>query len=90
MNVRRYPNPWVFIPALVGGVLGGGIAYALAACDGLCLTGVLWGLIVGMATAVGFGTVAVLADRSIGEWRTAAEQGTEPPSPGYEDPAEER
>jgi len=84
MSVRRYPNPWVFIPALGGGLLGGGIAYALAACERLCLGGLLWGIVIGVATAVGFGTVAVLADRSIGEWRAAAAQSKPHPSPGSE------
>ncbi len=84
MDVRRYPNPWIFVPALAGGLLGGAIAYALAACDGLCLSGLLWGIGIGVTTALGFGTVAVLADRSLGEWRAAAAQGDPPPSPGCE------
>lgn len=84
--MRRYPNPWVVGPALVGGALGGAIAYALVQCEGLCLRGVTWAVAAGLATAFGFGTVAVLADRSIAEWRSAAEHGVEPPGPGCEVP----
>lgn len=84
--MRRYPNPWVFVPALLGGALGGAIAYALSGCDGPCASGVFWAVVVGFVTALGFGTVAVLADRSIGEWRAAVALGEEPPEPGCEVP----
>ena len=87
--MKRYPNPWVVGPALVGGVLGGAIAYALTACEGWCVSGLFWGVLVGLLTAIGFGTVAVLADRSIGEWRQATAQGVEPPGPGCEVPTED-
>lgn len=87
--MKRYPNPWVVGPAIIGGILGGSIAYALTACSGFCGSGLFWGTAIGLLTAIGFGTVAVLADRSIGEWREATARGLEPPSPGCEVPEEE-
>lgn len=87
--MRRHPNPWVFGPAVVGGTLSGAIAYALSSCDGFCGSGLAAALVFGSLTAVGFGTVAVLAIRSIGEWRDATEKGSTPPEVGCEQPQDD-
>lgn len=85
MTLRRYPNPWVVLPALLGGGLAGAITYALLGCDGFCWRGVTWAVVVGLVGLIGFGTVAVLADRSIREWRAALEQGNPPSGLDSED-----
>lgn len=88
--MRRSPNPWVFIPALAGMVIGGWLGYFFAELSG---SGTALALVVaalaGIAAAFGVGTVAVLAIRSFEEWRAAEREGRPAPGVGCEVPEQE-
>lgn len=74
----RSPNPWIAVPtiaaALAGGVVGYIIAEASCAPRSCVPAAVAVGLGVGVAVAVGVAVVAILAVRSIGEWREHVER----------------
>lgn len=87
IHVRRYPNPWVFIPAAVGFVIAGWLGYFLAELSGTgTAPAVAIAVVAGILAAFGVGTVAVLAIRSFAEWRAAEEQGLPAPGVGCEVP----
>lgn len=92
LDRRRVPSPWVTIPTLLGGILGGSLGYSLTrilCTSGTCLTSsIVTGVLGGLAAAGGFATVAILALRSIQEWQGAKEAGQPPPTVGCEVPEE--
>ena len=88
--MRRYPNPWILIPVLLGGAVGSALGWVITdigcrpdRCLGLTFA---ISLIAGLATAFGVGVVVVLAFRSMEEFHTADARGEEPPGPGCEVP----
>lgn len=92
--MRRVPNPWVAVPVLLGGLIGGVIGWSVMAIscrpDGCLALTVLVTLGTSLLTMVGVLVVAVLAIRSLGEWQEAARKGEEPPGPGCEAPEGDR
>lgn len=85
--MRRYPNPWVFLPALIGLVIGAWLGYFIAELSGSgTALAIALALLSGVAAAFGVGVVAVLAIRSFDEWKTAQERGLPPPTVGCEVP----
>lgn len=86
----RYPNPWVFLPALVGLVIGAWLGYFIASLSGSgTALAVVLAVLSGTAAAFGVGVVAVLAIRSFDEWKTAQERGLPPPTVGCEVPPQD-
>ncbi|WKZ83019.1 MAG: hypothetical protein QY307_01845 [Acidimicrobiia bacterium] len=86
----KLPNPWFLIPVVVAAVTGGVIGFYVtdASCTAGCApAAVSIGLVVALACAVGVGVVAVLAARSLGEWRNLADRELTVPVEG---PPEER
>lgn len=87
---RRLPNPWVLIPVVIGGLIGGLIGWSVTtvSCrpDGCVTMAVLVGMGAALVTAGGVLVVAVLAIRSLNEWQEAERRGEEPPGPGCEGP----
>lgn len=96
MNDRRtrLPNPWIVIPSVVVGLLGGWVAYlvmelscrvesdgVVEACTGLAAS---LAALVFVAATIGMAVVLVLVYRSIAEYRDAQAKGEEPPGPGCE------
>lgn len=92
---RRYPNPWVAVPSLAAGLLGGLLGWLIT--DVSCRREVAPGVIescpgwaAGMAVAgflagtIGMAVVVVLVYRSLAEYREARSRGEEPPGPGCE------
>lgn len=90
---RRVPSPWVMLPTLIGGLVGGMIGYSLTrilCVEGSCMpSSVIVGLLSGLGAAVGFGTIAVLALRSIQEWQSAKTVGGPMPTVGCEVPEDD-
>jgi hypothetical protein len=80
---RRFPSPWVTIPTLLGGILGGSLGFSLTrilCTSGTCLTSsIATGVLGSLVAAGGFATVAILALRSIQEWQGTKDAG-QPPS----------
>jgi hypothetical protein len=95
--MRRLPNPWVAVPALLAGLAGGIVGYIVtdASCaPGNCVAvASVTAVVVGMGIAVGVGVVAVLALRSIDEHRVHRDRMiltiTEDDQPPGGSPAEE-
>jgi high-affinity Fe2+/Pb2+ permease len=87
---RRFPNPWVLIPVLLGAAIGGVIGWSVTTVScrpDSCVTGaVLVGIGSALVTAIGVLVVAVLVLRSLNEWQQAVRKGEEPPGPGCEVP----
>ena len=85
---RRFPNPWVLIPVLIGLVVGGVIGWSVTtvSCrpDGCGLEAGLVGVGAALATGIGVLVVAVLVIRSLSEWQEANRRGEEPPGPDCE------
>ena len=88
--MRRLPNPWVAVPALLAGIAGGIVGFIVtdASCaPGNCrVVASITAAIVGLGIAVGVGVVAVLALKSIDEHRVHRErmvltmlEGEQPP-----------
>ncbi|MCB2222965.1 MAG: hypothetical protein KQH83_02225 [Actinobacteria bacterium] len=83
----RRLNPWIAVPVLIATVAGGVIGFQVTrvSCSGGCLwAAAAVGLLSAIAALVGVGTVLVLADRSVAEWREQQARGGPPPPP--EDP----
>jgi hypothetical protein len=76
--VRRLPNPWVAVPALLAGIAGGIVGFIVtnASCaPGDCLVvASISAAIVGLGIALGVGVVSVLALKSIDEHRIHRER----------------
>ncbi|MEX1208855.1 MAG: hypothetical protein WEE36_09710 [Acidimicrobiia bacterium] len=76
--MRRLPNPWVGVPALLAGIAGGIVAFIVteASCaPGSCAAvASISAVVVGLGIAAGVGVVAVLALKSIDEHRTHRER----------------
>jgi hypothetical protein len=85
--MRRFPNPWVTIPALIAGAAGwfvGSRVAGLSCGAGSCVgQEVLWGTIGALVGFVGVLVVAVLAVRSLAEWAALSE--AERAAPGRRD-----
>ncbi len=84
----RRPNPWVAIPSLLMGLLGGALGWIVtdvscrpAGCVGLALAVAVGAFLV---VTVGMAVVVVLVLRSLAEYREATARGEEPPGPGCE------
>lgn len=90
MNGRRFPNPWVVIPVVVGGIIGGLIGWSVVSVGcrpSTCVAAsVATGFLAGLATAAGVLVVVVLAIRSLAEWQEASRTGDQPAGPGCEVP----
>ena len=85
--MKRYPNPWVFGPALIGLIIGAWLGYFISELSGTgTFLAVVIAALTGLVAAAGVGIVAVLAIRSFDEWRTAQERGLPPPTVGCEVP----
>lgn len=75
--LRRFPNPWVGIPVLIGTAVGWFVGSRVAGLS--CGTGgcrgqeILWGTIGALVGFVGVLVVAVLAVRSLAEWAALSE-----------------
>lgn len=86
--MRKMPNPWVALPAVLAGAIAGGLGYVVT--DVSCRPGGCPGWAAGVAVAafligaLGMAVVIVLVYRSLAEWREAADEGREPPGPGCE------
>lgn len=84
--MRRRPNPWIAIPALVAAMFGGGLGWVVndvacrsdlgAACVGRSL---FWGVVGFVLGLVGMAVIVVLVARSIAEWREYQERESEDP-----------
>lgn len=72
--MRRLPNPWIAVPALAAAIAGGivGFFVTTASCvpGGCVLAASLVGAVAGIAVGVGVGVIAVLAFRSLDEFRS--------------------
>ncbi len=86
----RAPNPWVWIPVLVGVAVGAVIGFVVTRLTCLPQGCLGWQLVAGALTGLGIGfgilVVVVLTIRSLDEWRSAEAAGTEPPGVGCENP----
>ncbi len=78
--MKRYPNPWFFLPVVAAGVAGAliGRNFARVAClpveadavaAGCGGRELLWAVLGALGAAVGVAVVIVLAIRSLAEWR---------------------
>ena len=86
-DTKRYPNPWVFGPAIIGLIIGGWLGYFIAALSGSSTAGsIVAAAVAALSSAVGVAIVAVLAIRSFDEWRYAAAEGRPAPQVGCEMP----
>ncbi|MEX2419224.1 MAG: hypothetical protein WD652_02490 [Acidimicrobiia bacterium] len=76
--MRRLPNPWVGVPALLAGIAGGIVAFIVteASCaPGSCVAvASISAVVVGLGIVAGVGVVAVLALKSIDEHQTHRER----------------
>ncbi|MFO7549117.1 MAG: hypothetical protein R6X29_09655 [Acidimicrobiia bacterium] len=86
--MRRSPNPWVALPALAAGMIGGLLGWVVsdvscrpAGCPGWAALFAVLGFLV---AAGGMAVVVVLVYRSLAEHREARERGEEPAGPGCE------
>ena len=92
--MRRRPNPWIVVPAVVTGLIAGAVAWVVTsvscsddiaqgvgACPGLA-TGV--SIVTFLAATIGMAVVVVLVFRSLAEYDEARSRGQEPPGPGCE------
>ncbi len=84
MSRRRLPNPWIVIPSLIAGVVGGVLGWvvtdvscrvelesgAISSCPGWAATFAVVGAVTGV---LGVAVMMVLVFRSLAEWR--AQQG---------------
>ena len=84
--MRRRPNPWITIPALVAGLFGGGLGWVVndVACRSDLGTGCagrssLWAVLGFGLGLSGMAVIMVLVSRSIAEWREYRERGPEDP-----------
>ncbi len=93
--MRRFPNPWIAIPALAVGTLAGLLGWfvtdlscttsdpagAITPCPG-------WSALMAatafLLVTAGMALVLVLVYRSIAEWRDAQSRNEPPPGPGCE------
>ncbi len=81
-------SPWVALSVILAFLAGGFIGWMVTAIscqpESCVMTAGGVGLATGIITAIGVGVVAALAVKSLGEWRSAAEQRREAPGPGCE------
>jgi hypothetical protein len=79
--MRRRPNPWIAIPALMAGLFGGGLGWVVndVACrsdlgSGCAGRSLLWGALGFLLGLMGMAVIMVLVARSIAEWREHRER----------------
>ena len=88
--MRRYPNPWFVIPTLIGTLIGGGLGWSVttATCGSQTCLGLatVVGIVSGLVTMVGVGTVVILAIRSAEEFQRSSAAGQPESGPGCEVP----
>ena len=84
--MRRRPNPWILIPAVIAGLFGGGLGWVVndVACrsdvgTGCAARSLLWGGLGFFLGLVGMAVIMVLVSRSIAEWREYQERRPEDP-----------
>lgn len=74
----RIPNPWVAIPVLIAAVAGGAIGYLVtdASCapDSCGMAAGVIAALTAIGTGVGTAVIAVLAIKSLSEWREHADR----------------
>lgn len=76
--MSKLPNPWIAIPVLVAAVAGGAIGFLVT--DASCAPdscGVAAGIVAtltALGTGVGTAVIAVLAIKSLTEWRDHADR----------------
>lgn len=74
----RLPNPWIAVPVLLSAVAGGIVGFVVT--DASCAPGscgaaaAVVAALVALGVGAGVGVVAVLAVRSIAEWREQADR----------------
>ena len=88
----RHLNPWVLWPVLIAGSVGGVIGWIVTAIScqpATCVaTSGAVAVVAALVSALGVGVVAVLAIRSLAEWREAQDRGLPAPEVGCEVPPE--
>lgn len=83
--MKRRPNPWILLPALVAGVVAGWLGGTITAVscryrevDGTLVTCPGWTAVVSilafLIVGVGVAVVLVLVYRSVAEWREQQDQ----------------
>lgn len=84
--MRRRPNPWILIPAVVAGLFGGGLGWVVndVACrsdlgSGCPARSLFWSWLGFLLGLVGMAVIMVLVSRSIAEWRDYQERRPEDP-----------
>lgn len=88
--MRRTPNPWIAIPALLMGLLAGALGWVVTdvSCrqpdaDGFISPCYGWAGLIGVvsfiAAAIGVAVLLALVYRSLAEWREREERGRETP-----------
>lgn len=88
--MRRRPNPWFFIPVLLGVAIGGALGWLITgvSCDDCVASQSLVAVAGALVTGLGVGVVMVLAIRSMDEYKAKTAAGEEPPGVGCEVPEE--
>jgi hypothetical protein len=89
----RHINPWLLWPVSVATIVGGVIGWIVTAIscqpDTCPASSAAVAVIASVVSGLGVGVVAVLAIRSLAEWRAAESAGLPLPEPGCEGPPEE-
>jgi hypothetical protein len=88
--MRRRPNPWFFLPVLLGIAIGGVLGWLIVGvgCDDCVASQATFAGIGGLVIGSGVGVVMVLVIRSLDEHKARSEQGLPDVGVGCEVPEE--